>query len=165
MPNPHVKIQIPSQESDKPYAIICDIDGTVALNISGRNHYATDETLLQDIPREHVIFILKSILDNLHISGYKSNLIFLSGRSETSRRFTEQWLKTNQLAPPRTTLLMRSVGDFRQDAIIKEEIYDTKISPYFNVIAIFDDRPQVVRMWQRKGLPIFCVNENYDEDF
>jgi hypothetical protein len=59
---------------------------------------------------------------------------------------------------------MRKTGDKRQDAIVKQEIYDTKIKGKYNILAVFDDRPQVCRMWHQNGLPLFKVGDP-DADF
>ena len=39
---------------------------------------------------------------------------------------------------------MRADGDFRQDAIIKTEIYKNEIEPSFEILFCIDDRKQVV---------------------
>ena len=153
-----------------PFCIVCDIDGTIARNVTNRSHFAEDESLLTDSPRTHVINAVIALYDGFLIGANKDiKLLFLSGRKEGSRKFTEQWLRNTGFAPENAffelNLLMRPQDDNRQDAVVKEEIFDRDIAPFYNVVAIFDDRPQVVRMWQRKGLPVFCVNENYNEDF
>ena len=52
---------------------------------------------------------------------------------------------------------MREEGDYRSDDIIKKEIYDEMILPYYNVIAVFDDRSKVVEMTRKLGLHTFQV--------
>ena len=47
---------------------------------------------------------------------------------------------------------MRDKGNFEQDEIIKERIFHKEIEPNYNVLAIFDDRDKVVKMWRNLGL-------------
>ncbi len=140
-----------------PYAVICDIDGTVALNESGRNFY--DETLVsEDTPRLPVIVAVKAL------ANYNSNqLIFLSGRTTKCYFETKDWLIKKAKFDDNFILLMRSDGDKRRDSIVKKEIFDKHIRGKFNVFAVFDDRPQVINeCWLPMGLTVFNVGNGRD---
>ena len=50
---------------------------------------------------------------------------------------------------------MRPKGDQRKDVIVKEQLYNEHIKGKFNVVAIFDDRMQMVSLWRSMGLPLF----------
>jgi hypothetical protein len=53
-------------------------------------------------------------------------------------------------------LYMRKAGDYRSDDIVKEEILDTQFKDKINnILCVFDDRPRVIRMWRRRGIPVF----------
>ena len=52
---------------------------------------------------------------------------------------------------------MRSPNDTRKDFIIKKEIFFNYINDNYNVIATFDDRPQVCRMWHDIGLKVWAT--------
>ena len=95
--------------------------------------------------------------------GYE--IIFVSGREERFRDPTEKFLKnvSEKFSFKYGKLFMRPEGDFRKDCIIKEEIYDREFKDY-NVLAVFDDRPQVISMWRSKGLYVFDCNYR-GEDF
>jgi hypothetical protein len=54
---------------------------------------------------------------------------------------------------------MREYGDQRKDSIVKAEIFDQEIRGRYHVVAVFDDRDQVVRMWRSLGLTVFQVAE------
>lgn len=41
---------------------------------------------------------------------------------------------------------MRKTGDSRKDFLIKKEIYENELKDKYNILAIFDDRQQVVDM-------------------
>jgi len=53
-------------------------------------------------------------------------------------------------------LFMRQMHDSRKDTIVKREIYDVFLRNK-NIIAVFDDRPSVVDMWNDLGLTVFAV--------
>jgi hypothetical protein len=54
--------------------------------------------------------------------------------------------------PPKGILLMRKEGDFRQDYIVKKEIYDRDIREAYKILFCIDDRKQVTDMWREQGL-------------
>jgi len=82
----------------------------------------------------------------------------LSGRDSCCRNKTEVWL--NNQGIEYDELFMRSEGNNEDDAIIKEKIYKEKIENKYNVMAVFDDRPKVRRMWLRNGLYVFSCDQN-----
>ena len=52
----------------------------------------------------------------------------------------------------------------RQDTIVKEELFWEHIEPIYNVIAAFDDRPVIVRLWHKLGIPnVIAVADPYIE--
>ncbi len=59
---------------------------------------------------------------------------------------------------------MRKGDDTRPDAAVKEELYSQHIKGKYNVVAVFDDRLQVCRLWHKLGLPLFRVGDP-DADF
>lgn len=132
----------------KPSAFIVDTDGTMANHEGVRNPYDTSRYHL-DTVREHVAIVVEALRD----SGEK--IIALSGRDEKFRDVTEQWWWANDL--DFDEFFMRPTGDTRMDAIIKYELFKEHIEPNYNVIGAFDDRPQVVRMWQTIGVPVLNV--------
>ena len=140
--------------------ILCDLDGTLA-NLDHRLQYvrttpknwpAFNAAIPHDTLIEPVAMIIRHFLmDTDH------RVVYLSGRSEDTRKVTAQWLVENDLYNS-FGLYMRKAGDYRKDDIVKEELLDQVMSDYPNnpVAFVIDDRPQVVRMWHRRG--IFCFN-------
>jgi len=56
---------------------------------------------------------------------------------------------------------MRPVGDSTPDDILKERWLDEAIANGKTIDMVFDDRPKVVRMWQRRGIFVFnCCQHN-----
>lgn len=156
------------QDETLPKAIICDLDGTMAL-MNGRNPYDAS-TCDQDLPNTPVIETIKLFND----VGY--TIIFCSGREDKFREPTERFigkhfkkkgwenvLDGTGFCPPVSVrdyhLLMRKTGDQRKDAIIKKEIFDNNIRDKFNVLFVLDDRNQVVEGWRDIGLTCFQVAE------
>lgn len=127
-----------------PTAIIVDIDGTVADMAGKRGPYDTSKYHLDE--PHHDIISLVYTLEERH--GY--DIIFLSGRSEDFRAETEAWLDKNML--DRKALYMRPSGDTRNDAIVKDELFEKYIAGKYNVDFVIDDRDRVVDMWRAKGL-------------
>ncbi len=56
-------------------------------------------------------------------------------------------------------LFMRPKDDYRKDTIVKREIYQNEIEGKFNVLAVYDDRLQVLDMWYEQGIFTFNVNQ------
>ncbi|HEX6873524.1 MAG TPA: hypothetical protein VF163_20695 [Micromonosporaceae bacterium] len=136
------------RESMQPDAILVDIDGTVALR-GNRSPY--DESKVSgDRPNAPVIAAVRA----MHAAGHL--VVFCSGRTERCRDDTQKWL-ADHVAVPYEALLMRTVGDARKDAIVKRELFERHIRNHYRVVAVFDDRNQVVAMWRRLGLVVFQV--------
>ena len=143
---------------NKSDVIVCDLDGTVALH-NGRNAYD-----LSRVKEDTFDPRMKRLLGYL---GKDMTIIFVSGRegTEQCRKDTEEWL-TNNFAPKIGEgvcwkLYFRSEGDYRNDAIVKEEIFKKHIDPFYNVICVFDDRDRVVKMWRDNG--ILCSQVYYGD--
>ena len=142
------------QDKSLPKCIIVDIDGTLAL-INGRNPY--DDTLIHtDKPNKYIVDIVnrfKRLYDYEWVSSngrINNRIILMSGRMDKCRNQTEKWLKDNII--PYDILYMRKTDDFRQDSIVKKELYEEHIKGKYYVEAVFDDRDQVVKMWRDEGL-------------
>lgn len=135
---------------DKPRAILVDIDGTVAV-MSDRSPYDMSRVHL-DEPNEAVIAAVRA----MQAAGH--TIIFCSGRTDDGRAATEAWLQTH-VGVPHAGLFMRRTGDQRKDSVVKREIFEKELREHWHVVAVFDDRNQVVRMWRQLGLPVFQVAE------
>lgn len=138
----------------KPDAIICDIDGTLAL-MGDRSPYDAS-TADQDRLNEPVADIVRTYIQQ----GYV--VLYCSGRDEKFRELTERWLDKfglNESGVAR--LLMRPTGDNREDSIIKQELYAKYIIGNYNVRFCLDDRDRVVNAWRDLGLT--CLQVNYGD--
>lgn len=139
-----------TDDSNLPEAIIVDMDGTVA-HMWNRSPYETGPKLLDDKPDEEVI--LSVIAEQQYLGR---DVIFMSGRKNAGREFSEQWLQNYSL--PYEVLHMRADDDNRSDDIVKFELYMKHVFGKYKVCKVYDDRDQVVEMWRKLcGLKVLQV--------
>ena len=140
------------QDDTLPHAIICDLDGTLAI-IHDRSPFDSRlcETDLLNIP-------VSEIIKTYHEKGVK--IILMSGREDSSRSQTMNWLSYNRI--PYNALYMRTTGDMRKDSIIKKGLFEKHIRNQFYVQFVLDDRNQVVDLW-RLELGLLCLQVNYGD--
>lgn len=138
-----------------PHAIICDLDGTIAINEKRQKSYDY-KTVLEDLPNPQVIKIIE-----WYLSSDTNSVLFISGRDDICEQDTRRWLKEHiQMNYDEFLLFMRKTGDSRRDSIVKREIFDTYIRNNFYIDFVLDDRNQVVEMWRKElGLTCFQVAE------
>lgn len=132
-----------------PSAYIVDIDGTLAdMSACGRGPFdwarVGEDTMVHDVIR---------VVLNLQSLGH--TIIFMSGRDAVCRSETTQWLLDAGFTV--NHLYMRPEGDMRKDSIVKHELFNRNVRDQFNVLGVFDDRNQVVKMWRAIGLTVFQV--------
>lgn len=158
-PNEYADQSPANQDESLPHAIICDLDGTLAL-MGDRSPYdcikCADDSVNQAVYK----------LLNYYVMGFQTikkmpaPLFFFSGRNEACREETVQWLFDNDWFPGDYTLVMRENNDNRKDAVVKLEMYNQHIRGKYYVDFVLDDRDQVVEMW-RKTLGLTCLQVNY----
>ncbi|WP_367826380.1 AAA family ATPase [Streptomyces sp. LMG1-1-1.1] len=132
-----------------PSAVMCDIDGTLALR-GDRGPY--------DFTRCGEDLLNPSVRDALRAFRHAESdrIVLLSGRSEDHRALTETWLDRHEV--PYDELWMRASGDGRGDDIVKAELFDAHVRHRYAVRVSLDDRDRVVALWRRMGLPTWQVN-------
>jgi predicted kinase len=144
---PHYK----AQDVTLPKAVLCDLDGTLAI-LNGRGPY--DTNVENDLLNAPVADLLALYCQN------HQKIILMSGREEAARVSTETWLTKHNIAFD--ALRMRASGDARKDAIVKKELYETYVQNQYYVTMVLDDRNQVVDLWRLElGLP--CLQVNYGD--
>lgn len=131
-------------------AVIFDIDGTLA-NMGKRSPYDWGRVGI-DSPNGPVV---ERALEHERIGDL---IIVMSGRDEESRDATREWLLRHGI--PFDELHMRPNGDNRKDSVVKRELYEKHVDGRgLNILAVYDDRLQVLRMWHELGLFTFNVNQ------
>lgn len=130
---------------------IFDLDGTLA-DCSHRLHHIQKRpkdwdaffgAVMDDEPIPHMIELAKALSE-------RTQIVFVSGRSDECREATERWLWANLFLAP---LFMRKAGDYRDDSIVKIEILAAVRDAGYNPIMVFDDRDRVVAAWRAAGVP------------
>lgn len=138
---------------------LCDIDGTVALRIpkekGGRGPYDWNR-VEEDLPNPPVIKVVESLIHH----GFQ--VVFISSRDSLCQAETRRWIFQHLPAAASRTedirLFMRPHRDNRLDALVKAELYFTRIKPsYGEPLCVFDDRNQVVDLWRSLGFTCLQV--------
>ena len=150
-----------------PDCIIVDIDGTLA-QMKDRGPYEENKVYQDDV-RRHVLFTITSLMN----ANPELEVFVFSGRSDSCMAETVRWFNdkcnfyvdnvkeclntTDYLfAEYFVDLHMRKTGDKRRDSLVKTDMYNEFVKDKYNVIAVFDDRPQVIReCWKVLNLPVF----------
>jgi predicted kinase len=151
-PKPELAVEKYVPNDQKPIAVIVDIDGTVALMDGKRTPHEYDKVSL-DSPNWPVINLVKMMRTVGH------EILFTSGRKDSCRDDTVQWLKDYVFFDGGFRLVMRKHEDNRPDNVVKLEIFNQLYRDEFNVKLVLDDRDQVVRMWRSLGLTCLQVAE------
>lgn len=135
----------PQFDPNKETVLLIDIDGTLAHTSGKRSSYDYEKVDVDDVDDN-----LRMLLSDIH-----RKKVIISGREDSCRQQTIKWLITNGIQFDE--ILMRKTGDSRKDSIIKEEIFWEHIEPNYNVLCVFDDRDQVVKMWRSLGIKCLQV--------
>ena len=161
---------------EKRPIIVCDIDGTIA-DVSHRLHYLYDgkgPNRVKKEDRDWDAFFDRCNKDALIESTKEKvlkaakdygvpheHVIFVTARPELYRQKTHKWLRENMSEFPANFLIMRGENDRRPDYTTKEEIYHRFLKNK-NIVKLFDDRPAVIEMWRKHGLPVEDVGQGID---
>ena len=137
--------------------LLVDIDGTIAdcserakkyLNQNPPDWDAFYESCTDDKPIESII----ELVENL--STYY-DIVFCSGRRESIRKKTEEWMERHLVHVTYQPLhmLFRKDGDKRNDTIVKPELLNAllKEHPEYNICYILEDRNSMVAKWRELG--------------
>ena len=142
------------EDSKLPHCIIVDMDATLCFNTSGRPFYGpgTAEKIINDIPNTNVVDLVRAYCDI-----YDCELIVITGRDESCRKATLEWLDKHYLYP--NLLLMRKEGDYSKGEECKKKLYEENIKGKYNVDLVFEDSSKVVKMYRDLGLTVLQPNE------
>ena len=148
---------------------IFDLDGTIA-DIEDRRKLCIKENgkmdwdkffdpvnIKLDIPNMKVITIMKAFVQ----CGFK--IAIFSGRSKRTKEATKSWLDKYDV--PYNVLKMRPTSqewNFMPDDKLKQfwldDLFPGELKDV-NLIAVFDDRDKVVKMWRNNGVRCCQVAE------
>ena len=146
---------------------IFDIDGTLALidhrvsildDKSDRNRWERFYNACdKDYPNVPVI----NVMNSLKLSG--ADIWLFTGRTESVREKTITWLSEHTFfmtwdLEPNKLLAMRPDGDYSNDDKLKEEWLESMlVEDRSRLVAVFEDRDRVVKMWRRNEVTCFQV--------
>lgn len=164
-------------------AIIADIDGTLA-DLGGRRSWHGPAELmpcgsvLRDgsipwwlqpdilramVPREIVWHTLYGLMT---VTPYRdAALVFVTGRRESMRAPTEEWLDLMlrrygmSVSVGASRLLMRQDGDERVSHLVKEDIFHQMLTGSLRPEIAFEDRHDDAAMYRRHGLTVFHLED------
>ena len=145
-------------------SVIFDLDGTIALidkrrKISTKDNGKIDWDIFFNPKNieldEPNLTVIKS-LQALKKDGYK--IIILSGRLETTKDATLNWLKNNNVEFDIIKMRKNTpTGKYISDVELKEKWL--KEIGKENILCVYDDRTKLVEMWRRNGLTCYQVAE------
>jgi hypothetical protein len=146
---------------------IFDLDGTLAL-IEHRRKYVERQrgeqdwkafyaACVDDHPNDPVI----DTMERLREAG--AEIWIFSGRSDEVRAQTVTWLADNTTFMSWELLgmlFMRQAGDYTPDYVLKKRWFDNMPAhDKARLVAVFEDRDRMVKMWRTAGVPCFQVAE------
>lgn len=141
--------------------IIVDIDGTIA-KIGDRLKYLQQEKKDWDSFYEHCdedepIKDIIELIELMQIHEY--NIVFCTGRRESVRKKTEDWLFKNVWCLREYKLLMRKDNDWRHDTEVKPELLaNAGITPD-DVWFVLEDRDSMVAKLRDLGFRVLQVDD------
>jgi len=135
--------------------IVVDLDGTVAdcshrlVHIEGlgkKDWPRFHRECKNDKPIHKMIFLIAA----LQIADKDLNVIFCTGRPESSREESEKWI-TKYMGIVNPVVLMRPEENYREDKIVKpNQLLSAGYTPD-KVWFILEDRAKVVKAWRAHG--------------
>lgn len=155
-----------SDRWQKPRAIIVDMDGTL-VNVSSIRHYVVDIPVDEEGVKKR-----QKDFDSFHkaslfcpanwdvvdkVQWYweaRIDVLIVTARNRDYEKTTRDWL--HKYAIPHNKLFMRDVGDYRPDVDVKRDIL-AEIEETWRVVHAIDDNPNVIALWEEKGIPVTLV--------
>lgn len=137
----------------QPKTIIFDIDGTIASHEGIRSPYDFDKVLM-DNPRSNII----DLVNNYALT---CNIVYFSGRDRSCHADTVKWISKFTFIEF-DEIWMRPKEDKRPDWIVKGEMMIEAFSSDNNFYPwmVFDDRQQVVNIWDNMGIEVIQVQQS-----
>ena len=133
-------------------AVIFDIDGTL-VDVSSIQHLVSDGIRrFDDFHRESINCppYLKVLEIAQELIKEPIRVLAVSGRQEKYRSLTDYWLAMHSL--PLHELILRP-NEFQGNRIqFKEEVFSS-LSSQYQVLAVFDNDPQLISLWLSKNVP------------
>lgn len=139
-------------------AVIADLDGTL-VDVSSIKHLVEGEdrhfhafhAASKDCPpRPEVVDAVRAA----HAAGRA--VLVVTSREFIWRDLTLDWLQQHDV--PYDQLVMRIVGDYRPDHVVKAEMLDTLEADGFAVLEAWEDSDDIVELWRSRGVTVHVVD-------
>jgi hypothetical protein len=132
-------------------AVVSDLDGTLAF-LGDRDPYREQHNLMQDTLNIN----LKKVLDLYTSDGHE--LIILTGRWESYRHLTNQWLAKHGLVVDDNLLFMRPMSNYDTGPRLKQWYLENILQNQYAITIAFEDMYQIAKMFRKHDIPCWQVN-------
>lgn len=147
--------------------VVVDIDGTIADCTERASKYLEGDKkdwdafyshCRDDKPIKNVISIVRHLNE-------KNAILFISGRRESCRKDTDEWLQRELHFPCDKSYLLylRPENETRHDIVVKPELLEKAILENEidrdNIICFLEDRNSMVKRWRELGYTCLQVAE------
>lgn len=139
-----VAVEVYVPDESLPSAFIVDVDGTLALNMTGRSFYDMTRTG-EDSPNTPVIEMVRGL------KAMGNEIVIMSARTTEAEIDTAIWLDEHLGREVWSEIYMRDEGDVRRDAVVKGELF-AEVAKRYAVRGVIDDRASVCAAWRARGL-------------
>ncbi|MDR6119060.1 beta-phosphoglucomutase-like phosphatase (HAD superfamily) [Aeromicrobium sp. SORGH_AS981] len=138
-------------------AVIADLDGTL-VDVSSILHHVTGEerdfaafhASSRDCPpRPEVVEAVRAA----HEQGRA--VLVVTSREFVWRDLTLDWLQEHDV--PYDQLVMRIVGDYRPDHVVKAEMLDELEKDGYRVLEAWEDAPDIADLWRSRDIDVHVV--------
>ena len=138
-------------------AVIADLDGTLC-DVSAIQHLVEGEE--RDFPAFHAASAdcppNPEAVDAVRAAKEGgAAILVVTSREFIWRDLTLDWLVAHDI--PYDELVMRTVGDYRADHIVKAEALDDLQKRGWNITDAWEDRDDIAELWGSRGITVHRV--------
>ena len=155
-----------SQRSDGPAteAVVVDLDGTLVDVRDILHHVAGEErdfhafhAASKDAPPH------ADVVDAVRAAHHAGRAVLVvTSREFIWRDLTLDWLAAHDV--PHDQLVMRIVGDYRADHVVKAEMLDGLLADGYVVVEAWEDSDDIVELWRSRGIDVHVVTDGVPSD-
>jgi len=138
-------------------AVIADLDGTLC-DVSAIQHLVEGEE--RDFHAFHAASAdcpsIATVVDAVRAAKEGgAGILVVTSREFIWRDLTLDWLAAHGI--PYDELVMRIVGDYRADHIVKAEALDDLQKRGWNITDAWEDRDDIAELWASRGITVHRV--------
>lgn len=138
-------------------AVIADLDGTLC-DVTDILHFVEGEE--RDFSAFHAASVdcpprldVVDAVRTAHDAG--KSVLVVTSREFVWRDLTLDWLVAHDV--PYDELVMRVVGDYRPDDVVKAEMLDQLESDGWTVSEAWEDSADIIELWSSRGIDVHPV--------